>query len=126
MPKLLLLFLFFGGATDPDSTTQAQARLHSQSPKITFDLSRISPAGLVGPPDGLRSVSYEFCIPASAWAEVQAIDPTLQPYPGSRGRIGCRDQTLCIGTTSNPRWREILQAIAALEFVDRIDEFVGE
>lgn len=99
------------------------------STKITFDSSKLSPAGLVGPPDGLRSLSYEFCIPAGQpyLEEVQAIDPAVQFYPHSRGRIGChREQILCIGNTHNPQWQAILFAIAELPYVERIDEFFGE
>jgi len=96
--------------------------------KITFDLSRISAAGLVGPPDGLRSLSYEFCIPANdqAVAEVKAIDPTVQ-YSRSPGRIRCqRDQYLVIGNTHKSNWREILTQLVQLDYVQRIDEFLGE
>ncbi|MDX2229140.1 MAG: hypothetical protein NW220_05865 [Leptolyngbyaceae cyanobacterium bins.349] len=96
--------------------------------KITIDLTRISPAGLVGPPDGLRSMSYEFCIPRheAAIAEIQAIDPTLQ-YARSPGRIRCsQDQYLVIGNTHKPNWREILTKLAQLDYVQRIDQFFGE
>jgi hypothetical protein len=96
--------------------------------KITFDLSRISDAGLVGPPNGLRSLSYEFCIPAhdQTLAEVRAIDPTLQ-FSRSPGRIHCqRDQYLVIGETHRPNWRSILTQLAQLDYVQRIDEFFGE
>lgn len=31
--------------------------------KITFDITRLDPDGLYGPPDGKRARSYEFCIP---------------------------------------------------------------
>jgi hypothetical protein len=54
----------------------------SASPKIRFDLSGLNPDGLYGPPDGLRSLSYELCIPArqDLVDEVRAIDPTIQVY----------------------------------------------
>ncbi|NJN86718.1 MAG: hypothetical protein HC881_10895 [Leptolyngbyaceae cyanobacterium SL_7_1] len=97
--------------------------------KITFDLSRLAANGLVGPPHGLRSLSYEFCIPATAeaLAEVQAIDPTVHFYPHSAGRIGCTsEQYLCIGNTRQPNWQQVLLGIAQLEYVERIDEFFGE
>jgi len=97
--------------------------------KISFDLSKISPAGLVGPPNGLRSLAYEFCIPAQASyrAQVQAIDATVQFYPGSRGRIGCRpDQYLCIGNTHQVGWRQKLLQLANLPYIQRIDEAVFE
>ncbi|WP_416669824.1 hypothetical protein [Egbenema bharatensis] len=97
--------------------------------KIEFDWSNISPAGLIGSPDSLRSVRYEFCIPLTqaALAEVQAIDPNLQCYQTSPGRIGCScEQYLCIGDTHHPRWRDILYAIAELDYVQRIVESFGE
>ncbi|GAB4152109.1 MAG: hypothetical protein Fur0046_31620 [Cyanobacteria bacterium J069] len=59
---------------------------------ISFDLTQISPEGWVGSADGRRSLRYEFCIPHSAdyQVAVQAIDPTIEFYPHSPGRIGCR------------------------------------
>lgn len=97
--------------------------------KITFDLNRLSADGLTGPETGKRSVSYEFCIPATEvhLAAVQAIDPSVQYFPTARGRIGCgNDQYLCIGHTHQPGWREILLKIADLTYVERIDQFFGE
>ena len=32
--------------------------------KIELDLDALDTRGLQGPPDGLRSMAYEFCIPA--------------------------------------------------------------
>jgi len=80
---------------------------------------------LYGPPDGLRSLSYEFCIPAGQrfTAEVRSIDPTAQIYTHARGRIGCTaDQHLVIGHTHQSRFREVLQALAALAYVERIEQ----
>ncbi|MGL5033255.1 MAG: hypothetical protein ACRC6M_05580, partial [Microcystaceae cyanobacterium] len=77
-----------------ENCTDSNASL--SSPKITFDLSPISEAGLIGEKNGLRAVSYEFCIPATSEAltEIQSIDLTIQ-YSQSRGRIGChKDQYL--------------------------------
>ncbi|UIE36563.1 hypothetical protein [Leptodesmis sichuanensis] len=96
--------------------------------KITFDLSQISPDGLIGPPDGRRSLSYEFCIPATEnhLNEVRSINPAIQ-ISRSPGRIGCtQNQYLCIGETHTPQWREVLIAIAKLDYVQRIDQFFGE
>lgn len=97
--------------------------------KITFDLSRISADGLMRDDNAIRSLSYEFCIPATttALAEVQAIDPTIHHFPNSAGRIGCTgDEYLCIGNTHQPEWRSVLLAIARLNYVEQIDEFFGE
>jgi hypothetical protein len=96
--------------------------------KITFDLSMISEAGLIGDATSLRAMNYEFCIPAQAksLATVQKIDPSLI-YSRSPGRIGCqKDQYLCIGSTHQPQWREVLLQLAALSFVEKIAPFWGE
>jgi len=96
--------------------------------KIRFDLSRISNDGLIGEKDNLRSISYEFCIPATeqALTQIQAIDSTLK-HSRSPGRIRCKsDQYLVIGDTHKSNWREILTNLANLDDVQRIDEFVGE
>jgi hypothetical protein len=96
---------------------------------ITFDLDRINESGLVGPPDGLRSVMYEFCIPgdSASAAEVLAIDSSLELHLSSPGRIGCSNaQTLSIGSTHQPDWRAVLERLAALEYVTRIDETFWE
>jgi hypothetical protein len=95
-----------------------------QSAKIRFDLSGLNQDGLYGPPDGLRALAYEFCIPARPELadEVRAIDPTVEIYPGSPGRIGCtRDQYLCIGSSHQPDYRTVLGRLARLEYVARID-----
>lgn len=96
--------------------------------KITFDLGKISTEGLVGTAGGLRSLSYEFCIPVEEkrLAEVRTIDLSVQ-ISRSPGRIGCtKDQYLVIGHTHQARWRDVLVAIARFDYVQRIDEFVGE
>jgi len=93
--------------------------------KITFDMAQFRDDGLRGPPDGLRSLDYEFCIPATdaCKAEVAAIDPTVRFSRGTRGRIGCgKDQYWCLGSTHQEGFREILRALAALPYVKRIDE----
>lgn len=113
-----------------EANRRSPVPMSSVSPlrKITFDLSQISAAGLVGPKDGLRSLSYEFCIPATmvALAEVQAIDSTVQ-HSRSPGRIGCkRDQYLVIGHTHQSDWRTVLTNLVNLDYVQRIDQFWGE
>jgi len=44
--------------------------------------------GLQGPPDGLRSVSYEFCIPTAKEHadEVRTIEPAIVIQKGGSGR----------------------------------------
>lgn len=93
--------------------------------KITFELSRLNAQGLYGPPDGLRALDYEFCIPArrECIEQVKRIDPTLHTYPCSKGRIECsRGEALCIGNTNQSNWREVLLKLAALPYVKRIDQ----
>jgi hypothetical protein len=99
------------------------------STKIQFDLSEFNDNGLYGPPDGLRAAMYEFCIPARAdlAAGVASIDSTVQIYAGSPGRIGCSgDEYLCIGSTAQPGFRQVLANLAQLEYVSRIQLSVPE
>ena len=127
----ICLVLSMTACRDPDAATEGE---NADAPSsttgvITFDLERINEDGLEGPPDGLRSVMYEFCIPAdsASAAEVGAIDPSLEFYATSPGRIGCTGtQTLCIGSTHQADWRTILERLAALEYVTRIDETFWE
>jgi hypothetical protein len=91
--------------------------------KVRFDLAAIGADGLEGPPDGRRAVDYEFCVPAeeAVVAEVKRIDPTAQAHPGVRGRSGCRrGQVLVMGNTHHDRWRESLERLASLRYVQRI------
>ena len=110
------------------AATPQAIRAESVRDKITFDLSVISPEGLTGNQQSLRSVGYEFCIPAQAdrVKEVKAIDSTVQ-FSRSRGRIGCRsNQYLCIGETHQPDWKMVLLKLVELDYVKRIDQFWGE
>jgi len=97
--------------------------------KIRFDDTAFDDAGRTGPADGRRAGAYEFCIRALAEevVVVRAIDPSLEVQRQARGRIGCRigDELLCVGSTHQPHFRVILQRLAALPYVARIDPFVG-
>jgi hypothetical protein len=96
---------------------------------IGFDLNRLDGSGLQGPPDGLRALDYEFCVPVGQQFrdQVAAIDPSARFYPGSRGRIGCgSDQVLGLGNTHQGGFREILLTLAGLPYVARIAEAVFE
>lgn len=96
---------------------------------IQFDLDGLDAAGLRGPEDGLRSLEYEYCIPIGTEfrSEVAIIDPSARFPTGSRGRIRCRsDQVLVLGNTHQPRFREILETLAGLPYVERIAECVFE
>ncbi len=93
--------------------------------KIAFDLARPGPDGLEGPPDGRRSLAYEFCIPAreERAREVLRADPTLRVERSAPGRAGCgAGLWLCLGDTGGPGWRDRLLAVARLPFVGAIRE----
>ncbi len=93
--------------------------------KIRFELYRLDIDGLQGPPDGLRALHYEYCIPdrPEAIRAVIAIDRTLQIQRGSPGRVGCgADELLCLGHTHQPSHRAVLEQLAGLSFVAEIRE----
>lgn len=116
-------------APAPADSLELTTRATEALQKVTFDLSELSAEGLTGPADGQRSQRYEFCIPQGDRyrTEVQQIDPGIELYPHSRGRIGCdRHQTLVIGDTHNPNWHSILLQFAQLDYVERIDPSWGE
>ena len=99
------------------------------SDKVHLDLSGLNEEGLYGPPNGLRALSYEFCIPArrDLTDEVRAIDRTIQICQSSRGRIGCASgQFLCIGSTHQPGFRMVLNRLAQLDYVTRIEPSYAE
>lgn len=101
----------------------------SNESKIQFRLDNIRPDGLRGPPNGLVAVSYEFCVPADddIYTAVRRIDPSVKIHPRSRGRIGCTDrQALCLGNTHQPNWHGVLNQLAALPYVTKIQESVFE
>jgi hypothetical protein len=97
--------------------------------KVGFDLSRLDEQGLEGPPGGKRAVAYEFCIPPTQECRelVSSIDPTVEISCGSPGRIGCYpDECLCVGSTHQKDFRDVLRRIGELPYVDRIQEAVFE
>lgn len=106
-------------------TLTACAPAPPASPKLAIDLTNVNAEGLRGPAAGLRAVHYEFCIPAEERyaAEIRGIDVTAQFQRGSRGRIGCTSgQTLVLGSTHQRGYREVLDRLAALPYVSRIQE----
>ena len=125
------LWLGLGSAAiaSPANNKSIQAVFdHSALKKISFNIDTIDANGLVGLPQSQRSLMYEFCIPSDTThaIEIHHIDPTIQ-LSRSRGRIGCHpNEYLAIGNTHNPQWREILFAIARLDYVRQINEFFGE
>lgn len=109
-------------------TLACQPRVDADLPtaldKITFDLEQLDENGLYGPPDGKRSLDYEFCIPRESVYEVQvsAIDPSVTLHPHSPGRIGCTaNQVLAIGNTHQPSAALVLMELANLDYIERID-----
>jgi hypothetical protein len=110
------------GCASPRTREQSQGH---EAAKIRFRLDDIRPGGLRGPLDGLVSVSYEFCVPADerVYQEVRRIDPSVQISPGSSGRIGCsKDQALCLGSTHQPCWRDVLKRLSSLAYIAEIRE----
>jgi len=102
----------------------AQAPLDPRA-KIELDLEALDADGLRGPPDGKVAVDYEFVIPDTHAARetVSRIDPSVAFMAGSRGRIGAKaGECLCLGSTHQPRHREILLALARLPEITRIIE----
>ena len=92
--------------------------------KLDFDLDELDDEGLIGPPDGKVSVAYEFCIPKDQGLvdEVRSIDPTIAIHAESRGRVGCGPmEVLCLGSTNQPGFREVLERLCELEYVRRIE-----
>jgi hypothetical protein len=117
-----------GDSAKDDKSTAGESANRWQR-KIAFDMSQIRPDGITGPPDGLVSVSYEFCIPGDdeLLDRVLAIDPTIKYAREAPGRIGCdKTQYLCMGDTHNPHWKDILRQIAELDFVTRIERTYWE
>ncbi|MCW5921578.1 MAG: hypothetical protein KIS77_04485 [Saprospiraceae bacterium] len=93
--------------------------------KVKIDFSRIDENGLAGPPDGKVAVNYEFCIPAEEklLSEVKKIDSSIQPYKGSKGRVGCQsNQWLLIGSTHQKNHRRVIYELAKLPYVQQIHE----
>lgn len=116
---LLLLLLLGSCARSPHQCQEATRR------KIEIDLGRIDDQGLRGPANGKVAVAYEFVIPdrEAFRDQVTAIDPTIQFMSGSRGRLAASEgQVLCIGSTYQPNYRQVLNALANLPYVDRIVE----
>jgi len=113
----------------PGAASGSAGEEPSVDPVIAFDTGRLDARGLQGPPDGLRSLMYEFCIPddREARSEVRTIDSSIRLMPGSPGRIGCADgQVLCVGDTNQAGWRDVLDRLAALPYVTRIEESFAE
>jgi hypothetical protein len=93
--------------------------------KFSFDLTSLDAHGLRGEESGLCALSYEFCIPAMPVLaeQVRKIDPTLVIFDHAPGRSQCADDTfLCIGSTHQPGYRNVLLRLSRLSYIERIDE----
>ena len=98
---------------------------YTTSKVVRFDLEPLNSEGLVGPEDGLKALSYEFCIPADEAhvREVEAIDSTITVQRSSPGRIGCVEgEYLAVGHTHQPGFREVLDRLGRLPYVSEIRE----
>lgn len=93
--------------------------------KINFETDNINPQGLTGNSASLRSVSYEFCIPkdANIAKQVKAIDPSVQLYDKTPGRINCSGtETLAIGNTHQSQWKVVLINLSSQDYIIEIQE----
>ena len=93
--------------------------------KITFDVTNLDQDGLYGAVNGKRALAYEFCIPdiERYRSQVKHINSTLQCMFESPGRIGCGNhEYLCIGSTQQKNFREVLRELANLPYVTRIHQ----
>jgi hypothetical protein len=69
-------------------------------------------------------VSYELCVPRDQKLvdEVRSIDPSIAIHADSRGRIGCSPmEVLCLGSTHQRGFREVLEKLCGLSYVRRIE-----
>lgn len=119
-PVWLVLLLCCSSCQSPEKSAPGDPR-----DKVELDLTRLDATGLRGSGDGKVALSYEFAIPDTAEyrAEIRAIDPTVQLMPGSRGRIGAGpNECLCIGSTHQEDYEEVLRQLAERPYVKRIIE----
>lgn len=120
---ILSIILFF-------ITCKTSDTLYDQySNKIKFNLNDFNHDGLHGPDGGLRSMDYEFCIPAKSEVikEIEEIDPSLKVYNESKGRVGCsEDQFLCIGNTYQTGWKTKLLKLASKNYIEKIEQSFAE
>ncbi len=112
---LMVLFIVLGCTYEPRHVPQFPN-------KISFSLDHLDAEGLLGPSDGKRALSYEFCIPSEKVREVANIDETAQ-FLRSPGRIGCtQGQILCLGHTHQPEYAQVLSRLSRLDYIEEIRE----
>lgn len=91
--------------------------------KIGFDPGLVGANGLIGPSSGRRALDYELCVPDLVLyrEQVRSIDATLR-FSRSPGRVGCAgDELLVIGDSHRPGFQSIIEQLARLPYVKRID-----
>ncbi len=96
--------------------------------KIRFDLTDIDKRGLIGSPENMVGLDFEFCIPnkESYISEVMAIDASFKTL-NSKGRSNCSDNYLLVtGSTYNKDYKKILCKISQLEYVKEINQTFWE
>lgn len=126
MTKYLPLFCFFIWATlFPACSEKTKPEDPTVWKKVKIDFKQLDENGLSGPPGGKVAVNYEFCIPGSDknWSEVRKIDKTATLQKGSKGRVGCsKDKWLVIGSTLQVNYRRVIYELAALNYIQQIQE----
>lgn len=125
-PTLIAVFIILTLGLTGRSFSAQMIDAHVHLEKIKFRLDNIRADGLRGPPDGLVAVTYEFCLPANdqVYQEVRRINPNIELYHGSMGRIGCSvlTQTLSRGSTGEPQWKKQLLELTKLPYITEIRE----
>ena len=119
---VLVVFPTLSGSWAEGEKDQPQVNPMS---KISFNLKQLNEQGLYGPPNALRALQYEFCIPGEPMyeAEVRQLDSTIEIFRKSSGRIGCTaGEYLCVGSTHQPNFKTVLFTLAKLPYVKRIDQ----
>lgn len=109
----------------PLSELAAEPPPHDPSGVIGFDLCSLDASGLIGAPGAKRALHYELCIPRGQdyAAQVRTIEPDVAVYEDSPGRIGCGpEQVLVVGSTQRPDFALVLQRLAELPYVTRIEQ----
>jgi hypothetical protein len=119
----LVAYISLNGCKNDKEANETKNIYDCRYDKITFDLNKISNSGLIGPPDGQTTLTYEFCIPDKEEyiQEIKKISPEISFARDSSGRIGCSNkEILCLGSTGSKNFRTILCSLSKLEYVERI------
>lgn len=90
--------------------------------KIHFDISEIDENGLIGPPDGKRSIAYKFNIPFNSKMKrtVHKIDKSVRFYKKGNSELS---YYLCIGEGGT---KETILELSGLEFIHKIEPMYWE